>query len=68
MHKRIQIEFESLNWLYTPCSALLLMKLFNNSSEIITVKLKPSLLLNASLHVYLLTFITEVHHLISIAK
>ena len=48
-----------LNWL---------KKLFNNTTKsflakIVTVKLKPSLLINASLHVHPLTFITEVLHL-----
>ena len=47
-------------------SSTLVMKLFNNSiyiklfeAEIITVKLKASLLLNASLHIRSLTFITK---------
>ena len=41
-------------------SSALVMKLFNSSQKlkIITVKLKTTLLLNASLQVHLLTFVT----------
>ena len=48
----------------------LLMKPFYNSrkwllAEIITVKLKPSLLLNALLHIHSHTLITETLHLVA---
>ena len=53
-------------------SSTLLMKLLtvveSCLKQIITVKLKPNLLLNALLHVRPLTFITEVLRLISTTK
>ena len=62
----IQIIFRFKLALY---SSALVMKLFNSSKnmfkvEIITMKLKTNLILNASLCICLLTFITEVLHLV----
>ena len=51
-------------------SSAIVMKFFNNSrkAEIITVKLKDSLLLNMSLCIRPLTFITEALHLVATVR
>ena len=53
-------------WFYTP-----MPKLIDSSRKLFlanTVKLKPSLLVDASLHTWPLTFVTDAFHLVAAAK